>query len=326
MNDALNHGFYGGLSNASLTGGKVLTARPKDAASALTIRAFHPLIKGAVAAKSVQRAAATAAVNAAQTLTPAGAGATGSITLTFTIGGVSYGPTAAIAYNASVATIQGVIDDLFNRMANPAEQLPKYKARLGVGNIVVSGAGPLFSNAGAAGSVLTLTYRNVLGSRPQTTVTVTMSGGANLGGTGTVTAAAGTVGVLGNISSAALLGFSNEWQNGPLDGVHPGIARAKNNLDGPYDSSANLIHYQALADYPMCVFSARVAPWVAVADSLVTGTAVNIGYWSDLDMCYIDTGSTANGLALVRGFPEDQRGVYGGYVEFSVPATAIQTA
>lgn len=263
----------------------------------------------------VERAALTAGVNEVNTLTYGGTVTGGTFTLSFT-GSGSTQTTTALAWNSTAFQVQEALQALSN---------------IGPGNVLVTG-GP------GPGTPFVLTFRGLLASRVITTIVVNSS----LAGTSpTLTAAKTTSGTQGRISSAAIFGFAENWDNayGPMgssQGTYGGydlaFGRPIINLEGYPPVVAGALPPNEADQKPIIVqpagggkiFYGRVAHDVTVTNALI-GTTVDIGWNPDFEDFYI-AATTVVPLATIIRIPPEEVGRVGGIVEFVIQSARLQAS
>lgn len=270
---------------------------PKESGGS-TIKDGTPVLKSSAGAESILRVSVTAGVAEVNTITITGTPTGGSFTISYT-GMGSTQTTAAIAYNATAATVQNALQALSN---------------LGAGNVTVTG-GP------GPGTPYVLTFTGYLASKVITTVTTTDS---FTGGSSPASAVVKTTsGTQGRISSTTFFAFADEWETdiGAAGAYGREFPMPPANLDGKFVTDANAILVEPVGVGK--VFTARISHDVAVAASM-SGNTYDIGYNLSRDDFYINTGTTTNALARIVSVQPDQVGIFGGLVDFVIPAAAIQ--
>lgn len=275
-------------------------------ATKITPNATYPLKKGypLILASGLGTVAAVTGTDEIQRITITGTPTGGSFTLTYTDPNSVVATTAAIAYNATAAQVQAALEALTN---------------IGTGNVLAAG-GPL------PGSVVNITFQNNLSSTNVTAMTTTDSFTGGSSPASAITTP--TSGVRGYITSTQILGFSDEWESGPLDGKYPrSFAQAPIELDLPFSGYVNgasapsrEIKFTPAAIGANVTFIGAVGPYTAVTQALV-GTDVDLGWDVTRKEVYVRAdGTVSNALARVISIPDNQVGVFGGLVEFVVLA------
>jgi len=295
MGDPISEGFLGFSARSFMANNMRSKARYLNPLASYPVKKYSPLILNA---SGRLEHAAVQGTNEVTTLTQTGSPTGGTFTITY--GGQT---TAGIAYNATAAQVQTALQAL---------------STIGNGNVVCAG-GPINSAA------VTVTWSNALSGTDITAPTCTSTG--LTGGTSpAVTPTTTTAGVVGYVTSTKLVGFSDEWEEGPL-GTQYGreFAQAPKELGLPFSGAVagqttpnrEIIYFPCLAGN---VFSGAIEPTVAVSEALLAsgGVTADLGWDPGNKRCYIRTATTNNALIKIIGIRPDSIGVYGGVVDFKI--------
>lgn len=278
-----------GLRDMFRTGQYWMDAKKKVSGSVLPIKKGHFLLATGDRINKVT----TVGTNEVQTLTTTGTPTGGTFTVTF--GGVT---SAAIAYNATAADIQEILENM---------------SSIGRGNVSCSG-GPLPTG-------VVITFIGMLSARNVAALALGTNGLTG-GSTPSINVAGTTAGVLGKISVTTICGIAMEDDEGPLSSWPREFPQAPINLDGPFANSDK--EYKFIPITPGMKFVASIEHDVAVTEAMAT-TEVTIGYNVSRDDFFIASGDTSTPNARITKVVEGQLGVYGGLVEFTIlPGSIVQ--
>ena len=298
MADALPNGFAGfaprDVNNAMFD----LTLNlPKLSGSTVAIKKGTPLIYDTNSCAGAARQGTNEKVEI--DLTNGGSvPTTGSFYLLWTPPNGTQLTIGPIAYNASVSDVQKAWD-----------------AAVGPGNTLIANEDSGTGVWPTAAVDYSITFKGKYSARNVGAVTV---GTNTMDQTGAPNITVATAGVEGHVTSTTLIGFANDWDAGGSIVNWDALFPKAPNLDDPYGSTKQYLIQRAL---PGRRFVANYDPLYALAQSVVSTTAVDIGYNLDNDQFFIKPTTTV-GLVYVTGLI-DPIGKYGGLVEFELKTAAI---
>lgn len=299
---AIREGFRGfGLRDRKI---------PFLAASLLVANATYPIKPGypLIPSSGKITVAAVTGTNEVQRITVTGTPTGGLTTATITTPDAATGA-IAIPYNATAAQVQVLVNALTN---------------VHLGDIVVSG-GPF------PGTAIDFTFVNDLSATDITSMTLV---DAYTGGSSPAAAlTTPTAGVRGYITSTKLVGYANEWENGPISNWSRNFAQSPIELDLPFSGANGTatpdreLKFNPCNVGPDIVYAGSISPYIAVTQALAYND-YDLGWDVTRKELYIrPDGTTSNTLARVVEVPREQIGVVGGWVYFvTLSADSYYTA